>query len=73
MMWSHKAFGIYMGDVMTPERDAARDPDVMLRAVARGQAIERAEQCAAETAPRASRWASTTRTGRAGRTEVARS
>ena len=70
MMWSHKAFGIYMGDVMASERDASREHDVMVQVVAREQAIERAAACA-EAAQSTPAWIDTTRTARAGRTRVA--
>ena len=71
MMWSHKAFGMYMGDVMAVEADTTRERDVMVLAIAREQAIERAATCAVETAPRAAHRIDTTRTTHHGRKPVA--
>ena len=71
MMWSNKAFGMYMGDVMAVEADTTRERDVMVQAIAREQAIERAATCAAETAPRAAYGTDTARTTHRGRKPVA--
>lgn len=71
MMWSNKAFGMYMGDVMAVEADTTRERDVMVQAIAREQAIERAAACITEAAPRAAHGVDTTRNINRGRKPVA--
>ena len=47
MMWTDKAFGIYMGDVMAHEPDASHDRDVMFAAALRDRSFEDAAACEA--------------------------
>jgi hypothetical protein len=68
MMWSNKAFGIYMGDVMARERATTREWDVMVEAVAR----ERFDACAPETQTRQARSLTGSSSTVAGRGQVAR-
>ena len=46
-MWTDKAFGIYMGDVMAHEPDASTDRDVLFAAAARTRSVEDAAACEA--------------------------
>lgn len=68
MMWSNRAFGIYMGEGIAQERNAAHERDVMVKAVAREHEIERMVACEPEIATDTRRWVIATRAARAGRT-----
>ena len=68
MMWSNRAFGIYMGDGMSLERDAAHERDLMVQAIAREQAIGHMAECEPAVSTETERWADTTRSARSGRT-----
>jgi hypothetical protein len=54
MMWTDKAFRIYMGDVMAHEPEVARDRDAMFAVAVRDLAIEDAAACEAAIAARRS-------------------
>ena len=56
MMWSNRAFGIYMGEGIADERNAAHERDVMVHAIAREHAIERMVACEPEIATDTQRW-----------------
>lgn len=71
MMWSNRAFGIYMGDVIAHERDAQRERDIKVAAIAREHAIERMVACEPEIATDTQRWVVANRTARAGRSTIA--
>ena len=71
MMWSNRAFGIYMGDTMALERDAQQERDIKVAAIAREHAIERMVACEPEIATDTRGWVAASRTARAGRSTVA--
>ena len=68
MMWSNRAFGIYMGDVIAHERDAQRERDLKVAAIAREHQIERMVACEPEIATDTQRWVVANRAARTRRT-----
>ena len=56
MMWSNRAFGIYMGERIADERDTAHERDVMVQAIAREHAIGQMVACEPEIATDTQRW-----------------
>lgn len=72
MMWTDKAFGIFMGDVMAHEPEVSRDRDIMFANVERERSLEDAAACeAAIQARRAGSFAGSPAV--AGRTRMVRS
>ena len=72
MMWTDKAFGIFMGDVMAQEPEVSRDRDAMYANAERDRSLEDAAACeAAIEARRAGSFAGSP--AMAGRTHMVRS